>query len=100
MSSYEALAGCYDAFTQDVEYVRWADYLTELFSKFNVQVEQILDLACGTGSLSVILAERGYEVIGVDASEDMLAVAHRTCPVHHCILQNQDRLGTAAAARL
>ncbi len=75
MSSYETLAGCYDAFTQDVDYSRWADYLTELFLEFDTQVDQILDLACGTGSLSVILAERGYEVIGVDASEDMLAVA-------------------------
>lgn len=75
MSSYETLAGCYDAFTQDVDYLSWADYLTELFRKFDTQVEQVLDLACGTGSLSVILAERGYEVIGVDASEDMLAVA-------------------------
>ncbi len=75
MNSYTSLAECYDKFTDDVKYSLWADYLTGLFSKFGVEVSQVLDLACGTGSLSVILAERGYEVIGTDMSEEMLATA-------------------------
>lgn len=75
MNSYTSLAECYDKFTDDVKYSLWADYLIGLFSKFGVEGNQVLDLACGTGSLSVILAERGYEVIGTDASEEMLATA-------------------------
>ena len=77
MDSYITLAECYDDFTEDVKYIKWADYLTGLFEKFGDggEMKEILDLACGTGSLSFILAERGYEVIGTDASEEMLAVA-------------------------
>lgn len=77
MDSYSALAECYDDFTEDVKYIKWADYLTELFEKFGDggELKDILDLACGTGSLSFILSERGYEVIGTDASEEMLSVA-------------------------
>ena len=77
MSSYTSLAECYDEFTQDVKYIKWADYLTGLFEKFEDEggTHDILDLACGTGSLSLILSERGFEVIGTDASEDMLSIA-------------------------
>ena len=77
MDSYSSLAECYDDFTEDVKYIKWADYLTGLFDKFGDggEIRDILDLACGTGSLSFILAERGYEVIGTDASEEMLSVA-------------------------
>lgn len=75
MSRYEGLAGCYDSFTEDVAYPRWADYFEAVFSRHETHVESILDLGCGTGSLSVLLAERGYEVIGVDASPEMLAQA-------------------------
>ncbi len=75
MSRYEGLSACYDEFTEDVSYPCWADFFELLFSRHNAQVSSILDLACGTGTLSFILAERGYEVIGVDASPDMLSVA-------------------------
>ena len=75
MSQYQGLAGCYDAFTEDVCYPKWADYFESVFSKHETQVESILDLGCGTGSLSVLLSDRGYEVIGVDASPEMLAQA-------------------------
>ncbi|MBR3848514.1 MAG: class I SAM-dependent methyltransferase [Oscillospiraceae bacterium] len=81
MSQYEGLANCYDEFTEDVSYPRWADYFEKLFKSHNTEVSSILDLACGTGTLSFILAERGYEVIGVDASSDMLSqAAAKPCP--------------------
>jgi len=108
MSNYTSLAECYDEFTQDVKYTLWADYLTGLFKQFEDRnkTAQVLDLACGTGSLSVILAERGYEVIGTDASEDMLAVAQEksfnlsvTPPMFlHQRMEELDLYGTVDAA--
>ena len=75
MSSYEALAGRYDALTADVDYKAWADYLEKHFAKSRIPIRTVLDLACGTGSLTCQLTERGYEMIGVDLSPDMLSVA-------------------------
>ena len=79
MSSYEFLADSYDQLTVDVRYDRWADYLEKHFRKSKIQVHTVLDLACGTGSLSAELALRGYEMIGVDQSAEMLAVAAEKC---------------------
>ena len=75
MSAYEALAGVYDALTGDVGYEKRADYIEKLFLKSRVPVHTVLDLACGTGSMTALLAERGYELIAVDESPDMLAAA-------------------------
>ncbi len=75
MNSYQTLAGYYDRFTDDVGYDAWADFFERLFQKENVQPKLVLDLACGTGSLTGILARRGYEMIGVDASPEMLMQA-------------------------
>ena len=79
MASYEFLAGCYDELTADVGYAKWADYLEKHFARCAIPVHTVLDLACGTGSLTRELAERGYEMIGVDLSEDMLAEASEKC---------------------
>ena len=73
--AYEYLAGCYDRFTADVNYPRWADYLEKHFSRSKLPIHTVLDLACGTGSLTCELAGRGYEMIGADLSEEMLAQA-------------------------
>ena len=75
MSSYDFLAGCYDRLTYDVDYAAWADYIQAHFNKHSLPGSTILDLACGTGSLTRELALRGYEMIGVDLSPDMLAEA-------------------------
>ena len=73
---YGALAPFYDALNGDVDYHTWADFLEECFEKyFPGKVDAVLDLACGTGSMALELAARGYDMIGVDASADMLAVA-------------------------
>ena len=77
--AYEFLAGCYDEFTADVPYRRWADYLEKHFARSALPIHTVLDLACGTGSLTKELAERGYEMIGVDRSEEMLAQAVEKC---------------------
>ena len=75
MNSYETLSAYYDRFTEDVGYAGWADFFERVFAREGVQPGLILDLACGTGSLTRLLADRGYEMIGADASPDMLMQA-------------------------
>ncbi len=75
MEGYGALAGSYDGFTRDVDYPRWADYVEKQFQRAKKPVHTVLDLACGTGSLTWLLARRGYEMIGVDLSPEMLSQA-------------------------
>ncbi len=75
MSGYGDFAAFYDALTADVDYAAWADYLLAVFKHHGGAYTQLLDLACGSGSLSLALAARGVDVIGVDGSQDMLAVA-------------------------
>ena len=75
MSSYQALAAAYDALTQDVGYERRTDFLEKLFRRSRIPVTTVLDLACGTGSVTALLTARGYEMIAVDASPEMLMQA-------------------------
>lgn len=75
MGIYSGFADYYDALTDNVPYQKFADHYERLFKRFSAKPKSILDLACGTGTLSKIFAERGYEVTGVDASEDMLSYA-------------------------
>lgn len=75
MNSYQTLSAYYDRFTEDVGYNRWADFFEHLFTREGVRPKLVLDLACGTGSLTKLLADRGYEMIGVDASPEMLMQA-------------------------
>ena len=75
MNAYQGLAGAYDSLTGDVEYEKRADYLEKLFTRSRIPVHTVLDLACGTGTMTWLLTGRGYEMIGADASEEMLAAA-------------------------
>lgn len=75
MKSYAFLAGCYDKLTYDVSYTDWADYIETHFRRRGIPGNTVLDLACGTGSLTRELALRGYEMIGVDLSPEMLSEA-------------------------
>ena len=103
--AYEFLAGCYDRFTRDVNYPRWADYIEAHFRRGRLPVRTVLDLACGTGSLTAELARRGYEMIGADCSEEMLSVAAEKCrgagPVEpiflHQAMEDLDLYGTIDA---
>ena len=79
MESYEFLAGCYDELTTDVRYSRWADYIEKHFARSALPIHTVLDLACGTGSLTAELMGRGYEMICADRSAEMLSVAVEKC---------------------
>lgn len=75
MSAYESLAASYDRLTNDVPYEQILDFAKKLLAERGIQPRSVLDLACGTGAMSILLAKEGLEVIGVDMSEDMLTVA-------------------------
>ena len=77
---YEALAAYYDAFTDDVPYLAWADWAEAAFRRAGLSPSIVLDLCCGTGTLTGILSRRGYDMIGADASEAMLSRAYANAP--------------------
>ena len=73
--SYDAFARYYDELTANIDYPALADYYDGLITRFGGRKGILLDLACGTGSLSVLLSAKGYDVIGTDASPEMLDAA-------------------------
>ena len=75
MSGYGDFAYYYDVLTENVDYESRCDYIYNLLADNGVGKGILLDLACGTGTLSLMLEEKGFDVIGVDASEDMLTQA-------------------------
>jgi len=75
---FEAYANVYDALYRDKDYTLECDFLESIFRHFGMaHTENILDLGCGTGGHAIILAERGYQVLGVDRSAKMLAIAQQ-----------------------
>lgn len=75
--SYDVFSGFYDRLTDNVEYEKRADYFCRLLSMCDIKDGILLDLGCGTGSMSVKMAEKGFDVIGVDTSIGMLGVAQQ-----------------------
>lgn len=77
MSGYSCFAEVYDSLMEDADYPHRAEFILRLFEKYDRRPKLMLDLACGTGGFSNEFAEKGIEVIGVDASEEMLTAAQR-----------------------
>ena len=75
MSAYGTLAASYDGLMAGGAYRRRAAFLERRLKKSPIPVETVLDLACGTGTVSCLLAKRGYSVIATDGSEEMLTQA-------------------------
>ena len=73
--SYTSFAQVYDMFMDNVDYSAWSKYLIQLLKEYQVEDGLVLDLGCGTGNMTELLAEEGYDMIGVDNSEDMLEIA-------------------------
>lgn len=77
MGAYEALAASYDRLTNDVDYKSTVDFYFEIMKREGVAARSAADLACGTGSVTALLAQKGLPVTGVDLSEEMLTVAQQ-----------------------
>ena len=75
MSAYGPLAPVYDRFTSDIRYEDFADFYEKVFKDRGRSVRTLLDVGCGTGTLTALMAKRGYELIAADASSDMLCIA-------------------------
>lgn len=74
---YNAISRVYDKLNAEVDYSAWADFVESCFDRYlSSRPELVLDLACGTGSMTMELARRGYDMIGVDGSEEMLSEAY------------------------
>ena len=75
MDAYHELAKSYDRLTNDVDYEATVEFYMQILEREGVKPRTVVDLACGTGSVTEILAGQGYEVTGVDMSEEMLTEA-------------------------
>lgn len=71
---YGKFADIYDSL-QDIDYSSFLNYYKDIFARFNVKPELILDLGCGTGNITIPMSKSGYDMIGIDISEEMLDIA-------------------------
>ena len=79
MGAYENLAVSYDRLTNDVDYEATVAFYNEILNREGLHPRTAVDLACGTGSVTKLLAQQGIAVTGVDMSEEMLTVAWEKC---------------------
>ena len=75
MEAYSSFAEVYDMFMDNVPYGEWCGYLCGILDEAGIREGLVLDLGCGTGKMTRLLKERGYDMIGVDLSEEMLSIA-------------------------
>ena len=75
MEAYTNFAEVYDTFMDNVPYDEWADYIERMLKEYQISDGLVLELGCGTGSMTELLSAKGYDMIGVDNSEDMLEIA-------------------------
>ena len=75
MKEYTGFASVYDELMDNVPYEEWCEYIRSILSSYGINDGLVLDLGCGSGKLTEMLAGKGYDMIGVDNSEDMLMMA-------------------------
>lgn len=105
MNAYTGFAKVYETFMDNIPYEEWADYLTGLLKEYGIEKESLIcELGCGTGSMTRLLAKAGYDMIGIDLSEEMLDIARYEHPEEESdiLYLNQDMrefelFGTVAA---
>ena len=75
MSAYTGSAEMYDLFMDNIEYGKWSKYIVSLLKEYGVDDGIVLDMGCGTGNITELLFDAGYDMIGIDNSYEMLSVA-------------------------
>lgn len=75
MDAYTSFASVYDTFMDNIPYEEWAEYLIDFLKEYGIGDGLVLDLGCGTGNMTELLASAGYDMIGVDNAEEMLEIA-------------------------
>lgn len=75
MDQYRDFAFIYDELMNEVDYNGWVKYIEDIIKNENAKVQNILELACGTGNLTIPLTKKNYDIAGIDISEEMLSVA-------------------------
>ncbi|NLD49455.1 MAG: class I SAM-dependent methyltransferase, partial [Clostridiaceae bacterium] len=88
---YSGFAYIYDKLMYDIDYKKWAGYIEDIFKENGIKPSLVLDLGCGTGSFCLEMASRGYDMIGIDSSEDMLGcAAQKSAGVKNILYLKQD----------
>lgn len=103
MQQYSSFAAVYDMFMDNVPYDEWAEYIRRTLKEYNIENGILLELGCGTGAMTRRLAAMGYDMIGIDYSEEMLAIARDKDGADSILYLCQDMrefelYGTVAAA--
>ena len=75
MEAYTRFAEVYDLFMEDIPYEAWKDFLVKTLHKEGITQGLVCELGCGTGRMTRLLAQSGYDLIGIDASQEMLSIA-------------------------
>ncbi|MGN0482296.1 MAG: class I SAM-dependent DNA methyltransferase [Lachnospiraceae bacterium] len=75
MQAYTSFAQCYDMFMDNVPYEEWSRYLIGLLQEYGIKEGKIAELGCGTGKMTRLLAAAGYQMTGIDLSQEMLEIA-------------------------
>lgn len=75
MEAYTGFAEVYDIFMDNIPYEEWGTYLLELMRQYGIDKGIVLDMGCGTGNITELLAHKGYDMIGIDNAQDMLEIA-------------------------
>ena len=89
--SYGRFSSIYDRLiAEDVDYGRLCDFIENVFTLRGTAPQLVADLACGTGGVTLPLARRGYDMIGIDRSADMLNIARSKSGGHGILFLNQD----------
>ena len=81
METYTGFAEVYDEMMDNIPYLEWENFLLQLLFLNNVKPDAVItELGCGTGTMTELLADEGFNMSGIDLSEDMLKLAREKCP--------------------
>src|SRR5699024_9170243 len=81
--TYNKMAILYDHFMQEAPYDQWTDFTTTIFKEANLPIQHLADLGCGTGEITIRLAKQGYQIYGIDRSEEMLTYAQQKASINN-----------------